>query len=179
MVAWRLNLLGRYAANKLVAERRNRRTVRSLPIELPANGQDRITTNEPRVEPDTDPMADLTLQQRRLLNLVTASQPLPASYDNKVQLYFNGEHKFAQLKKDIAAAENHIHLEYFIWQRDELGDELKDLLFENVKEGVEVRVLRDATGSLTSKKKYLKQQKNIGLLELFTIYLTDSKERDW
>jgi cardiolipin synthase len=122
-----------------------------------------VSRGQPRVEPDVDPMADLTMQQQHLLNLVTASQPLPASYDNKVQLYFNGEHKFAQLKKDIEAAENHIHLEYFIWQRDELGDELKDLLFEKVKEGVEVRVMTDATGSLTSKKKYLKQLRDQGL----------------
>ncbi len=37
-----------------------------------------VSRGQPRVEPDTDPMAELTMQQRHLLNLVTASQPLPA-----------------------------------------------------------------------------------------------------
>jgi len=122
-----------------------------------------VSRGQPRVDLDTDPMAGLTTQQRQLLNLVTASQPLPPSFDNSVQLFFNGEHKFAQLKKDIEAAEHHVHLEYFIWQRDELGDELKDLLFEKIKQGEEVRVITDRTGSVTTKRKDLEKLREEGL----------------
>ena len=43
MVARRLDLLGRYAAHQLVAERRDGRTGGPFQIELPANRQDRIT----------------------------------------------------------------------------------------------------------------------------------------
>jgi cardiolipin synthase len=125
-------------------------------------------TGKPRLDPEGDVRTDdLTPRETLLLNMVTASQPLPASYDNKAQLFFNGEHKFAALKKDIEAAQHHIHLEYFIWQKDELGNELRELLFKKVKEGVEVRVLMDRAGSKTSSRKYLKELRDQGMPTYF------------
>jgi cardiolipin synthase len=131
---------------------------------------------EPRPDPAAESRPPLTRRQEMLLNTVTGSQPLPVSYDNKAQLYFDGEDKFGQLKKDIAAAEHHVHLEYFIWQRDELGDELKDLLFEKVKQGVEVRVITDPTGSLTSSRKYCRELTDQGLQMYF---FHPTKGADW
>lgn len=114
-------------------------------------------------KPDPDPGAGLTPREALLLNMVTASQPLPASYDNVAQLFFNGEHKFAALKQDIEAAQHHVHLEYFIWQRDELGDELKDLLLTKVKEGVEVRMLLDRLGCKHTSGRYLAELRAQGI----------------
>ena len=124
-------------------------------------------TGKPRLDPEEDPRPDLTPQEALLLNMVTASQPLPASYDNKAQLFFNGEHKFAALKKDIEAAQHHIHLEYFIWQKDELGNELRELLLKKVKEGVEVRVLLDRLGCKTTSHRDLAKLRAQGMATYF------------
>ena len=45
-------------------------------------------------------------------------------------------------------ATDHVHLEYFIWESDELTARLCALLAEKVRAGVEVRVLYDWVGSL-------------------------------
>ena len=48
---------------------------------------------------------------------------------------------------DIEAAEKSIHMEYFIWRSDELGERIRAALERKVAEGVSVRLLFDGWGS--------------------------------
>src|SRR5699024_7031077 len=66
---------------------------------------------------------------------------------NKVELLFNGEEKFPKVFEIIKQAQHHIHLEYYIYENDNIGNQLADLLIEKVKEGVIVRFLYDDFGS--------------------------------
>jgi cardiolipin synthase A/B len=63
-------------------------------------------------------------RQQELLRLGFASTCLPSSADNRVQILSNGEQKFGALLAAIRAARHHIHLEYFIWQADQIGREI-------------------------------------------------------
>lgn len=76
---------------------------------------------------------------------------------NKVELLFNGEEKFPKVFETLKKAKHHIHLEYYIYQNDEIGNELADLLIEKVKEGVIVRFLYDDFGSSKIGKTLLKK----------------------
>ncbi|NCD21241.1 MAG: hypothetical protein EOL89_14920, partial [Actinobacteria bacterium] len=80
--------------------------------------------------------------------------PLPA-YD--VRILASGGEKFDQLKKDLAAARDTINLMYFIWERDELTQDLIDILSERARAGVEVRMLNDYIGNIIYRKDQLKQ----------------------
>src|SRR5690606_29419238 len=71
---------------------------------------------------------------------------------NKVKLLINGEQKFPQLFEAINNARHHIHLEYYIYEPDEVGRYLIDLLIKKAIEGVEVRFLVDDFGSSKMKK---------------------------
>ena len=82
------------------------------------------------------------------------SFPLPA-YD--VRILASGGEKFDQLKKDLAAARDTINLMYFIWERDELTQDLIDILSERARAGVEVRMLNDYIGNIIYRKDQLKQ----------------------
>ncbi|NLI17836.1 MAG: cardiolipin synthase [Actinomycetales bacterium] len=82
------------------------------------------------------------------------SFPLPA-YD--VRILASGAEKFDQLKKDLAAARDTINLMYFIWERDELTQDLIDILSERARAGVEVRMLNDYIGNIIYRKDQLKQ----------------------
>jgi cardiolipin synthase len=78
------------------------------------------------------------------MNLLQASAPI--TLDNEVLFLVQGRDKFAQLLEDIRCATRFIHVEYFIWRDDELGQQLMAALTEKAQEGVEVRVIIDDWG---------------------------------
>ena len=65
----------------------------------------------------------------------------------QVQVFFNGKDKYDALAASLSQAKHHIHIEYYIWEPDETGTRLRDVLAERAKAGVEVRVLVDGFGS--------------------------------
>ncbi|MGO0060124.1 cardiolipin synthase [Brevibacillus fluminis] len=69
------------------------------------------------------------------------------STDNKVDIFTDGNDKFAQLLQDIEAAQDHIHMLYYIVRDDELGRRILNALTKKAREGVAVRFLYDDIGS--------------------------------
>ena len=65
----------------------------------------------------------------------------------EVDLLDDGDQKIAALCKAVAEAKHHIHLEYYIWEPDHVGEHFRDLLAAAAGRGVEVRVLYDWMGS--------------------------------
>jgi cardiolipin synthase len=80
----------------------------------------------------------------RLATMLGAYPPVGG---NVVTLYHETPRAFTDLCDAIRSAQHHIHLEYFIIQPDETGQELIDLVTRKAKEGVQVRILYDAVGS--------------------------------
>ncbi len=81
---------------------------------------------------------------------VAVSGAFNYSRDNEVQLFTDGNDKFAALIEDLKSAKKFIHMEYYIIRKDELGDEIVRILTEKAAEGVEVRLLSDGIGYNTS-----------------------------
>ena len=65
---------------------------------------------------------------------------------NSMQLLQNGDMFFPPLLRDIAAARESVHIESFIWYDGKLARQLAKLLTQKAREGVEVRVMVDASG---------------------------------
>ena len=65
---------------------------------------------------------------------------------NSAEVLQNGDRFFPPLLRDIAAARETVHIESFIWYDGKLARQLAGLLARKAKEGVEVRVLVDASG---------------------------------
>jgi cardiolipin synthase A/B len=70
--------------------------------------------------------------------------PLPGY---AVAAFTTGESNYRAIEAAIEAAHHHVHLEYYIWEPDQFGTRLRDLLIAKARAGVEVRMLVDATGS--------------------------------
>lgn len=87
------------------------------------------------------------------------TEPLPCV---DLAILPSGAEKFSRLYADIESAVDHVHLEYFIWESDELTGRFCDLLGEKVRQGVEVRVLYDWVGSIPYGKGQLKRLKRAG-----------------
>jgi len=69
------------------------------------------------------------------------------STGNSVTLLNNGEEKFPALYTALQNARSHIHIEYYIFNSDDVGNQITDILINKKKEGVEVRVIVDDVGS--------------------------------
>ena len=50
------------------------------------------------------------------------------------EFIINGDEKFAKLKKDLLKAKNHIHLEYYIFESDQIGSEIIEILIQKSRQ---------------------------------------------
>lgn len=98
--------------------------------------------------PDPD-----AVELARLGQSVTGLPPTTAS---EVQLLVDGGAKYAALIDAVREAREHIHLEYYIFNPDCIGTELRDALVARAQAGVKVRLLIDAVGSGKCKHTFLK-----------------------
>jgi cardiolipin synthase len=67
-------------------------------------------------------------------------------HGNAIEILQNGEF-FNRLLEDIARAKQSIHIESYIWWTGEICERLADALVGKVRDGVEVRVMLDYSGS--------------------------------
>jgi len=67
--------------------------------------------------------------------------------NNYVKLLVNGENKFPEVLRVLESAQNHIHIEYYIYEDDEIGRAIEQVLIKKAKEGVAVRFIYDDFGS--------------------------------
>jgi cardiolipin synthase len=63
---------------------------------------------------------------------------------NRFQLLVNGEEKFPDVLKSLEQAKVFIHMEYYAWENDVRGNQIKEVLLKKAANGVTVRVLYDA-----------------------------------
>ena len=98
-----------------------------------------------------------------LMTLLLNNSKALLSRNNTIEILNNGEATFGSIFKAIAKAKKYIHLEYYIIDKGELGEKLKELLIAKAKEGVEVRVIYDDVGSWKLPKRYIKEMQAAGI----------------
>ncbi len=101
--------------------------------------------------------------------MLTRSLQSPVTRHNRVKLLLNGEEKFPELLKALSEAKHHIHLQYYIYECDETGTAVIEMLIRKAKEGVQVRFIYDDFGSPTIKKKIEKRLLDAGV-EIFPFH---------
>ncbi len=81
--------------------------------------------------------------------------PLAPAVD--VKLLINGGEKFDELLQALEEAKEHIHIQYYIFVDDEIGNKIKDILIRKAEEGVKVRFIMDDFGSHGLHKRMLSE----------------------
>ncbi len=107
-----------------------------------------------------DPAIADNKELARLL-LKDGSSPLTAN--NQVQILVNGEQKFPEVLKALERARYHIHIEYYIYDDDETGRAIEEVLIRKAKSGVEVRFIYDDFGSRSIRKKMVRRLRDAGV----------------
>jgi len=80
-----------------------------------------------------------------------------------IDVYTDGASTYAAILKAVGAASHHVHLEYYIWEPDQIGTRLRDLLVERARAGVQVRMIVDGTGSSHLKRRWLRPLRDAGV----------------
>jgi cardiolipin synthase A/B len=87
----------------------------------------------------------------------------PITTSSRAKILKNGDETFSNIKKKLREAEKFIHMEYYIFRSDRLGQEIIDILIEKAQQGVEVLFMFDAAGSLKFTVKDLKKMQDAGI----------------
>ncbi|WP_113663633.1 cardiolipin synthase [Pedobacter nanyangensis] len=107
---------------------------------------------------------EVLLKSERLIKLLANRKSNRAFLlpNNNFQLLFNGEEKFPALIADLQGAKHHIHIEYYIYENDEIGNTIKEILIAKAQQGVKVRVIYDDFGSKGIRRNIVRELKRNG-----------------
>src|SRR5665213_137961 len=95
--------------------------------------------------------------------MVVKDSMSPLTSNNSVKLLINGENKFPEVLKAMSEAKDHIHIEYYIYEDDDIGTEIGSILIKKAEEGVDVRFIYDDFGSSSIRKKFVTLLKASGV----------------
>lgn len=98
-----------------------------------------------------------------LATLLTNSNQASLLYGSQITYYTNGNDKFKELIQELSKATHHIHIQYYIFNDDEIGNQIKAILIEKSKAGVQVRVLYDDVGCWNVKKQFFTEMIDAGI----------------
>ncbi len=87
----------------------------------------------------------------------------PLSLGNRVVLLENGPDTYAAMLSAIAGARDHINMETYIFEDDEAGRRFADALIEKQRQGVQVNVIHDGVGTLSTPKAFFQRLKDAGV----------------
>lgn len=122
-----------------------------------------ITYQLEAIEKDTFKFKfDYVEKYKDLINMNIKTSHAVLTQDNHIDIFVDGGKKFEQLLKDIEAAKDHIHIQYYIFKLDNLGMRLISALKKKAEQGVKVRILYDEMGSRGVRKKHFKDLINLG-----------------
>lgn len=83
--------------------------------------------------------------------------------DNAVEFYTDGYQFFPALLQAIKGANNHIHLDTYIFADDPLGRLVSDALIAKAREGVEVRLIYDDVGCWRVPERFFDRMRQAGV----------------
>jgi cardiolipin synthase len=88
---------------------------------------------------------------------------LPLVIGNRVTLLQDGPATYKAMYVAIRAAKDHVNLETYILEDDEIGHQLADLLIDKQAHGVRVNVIYDSVGSLSTPAAFFKRMTEHGI----------------
>ena len=78
---------------------------------------------------------------------------------NEYKLLVNGEEKFPEVLKILDTAKHFIHMEYYDWENDVRGNQIKVILLKKIGQGVKIRIMYDDYASRKMKGNIVKELK--------------------
>ncbi len=106
--------------------------------------------------------SDTSNKAKMVVHFFDRNSESPLSKNNHVKLYTDGEQMFHDMISDIENAQQTINVEFYTFYNDDIGNKMLNLLIKKAKEGVKVKLLYDAWGSLGATKAWFDQLNKAG-----------------
>lgn len=107
--------------------------------------------------------SSMNINQLNLIKMLYKNSEAAGYPSNKIDVLSDGESTFEAIFEAIRNAKDHIHIEFFIFDNDNISNQLRELLIQKAKEGVRIRMIYDYWGSFDLSKKYLKTLRDAGV----------------
>ena len=98
-----------------------------------------------------------------LMRLLINNSRSRLSINNNIIVYNSGIETFDSIIREMEFAKDHIHLEYYIIEDDEIGNRIKDLLISKSQQGIEVRLIYDDVGSWGLTSDFVDEMTRVGI----------------
>ena len=98
-----------------------------------------------------------------LMKMIYETDRSPLTTNNSAKLLINGETKFPEVLEAMRQAKHHIHIEYYIYEDDDIGRAIEQIMIEKAQAGIEVRFIYDDFGSASIRKTLAKRLRENGV----------------
>ncbi len=138
---------GRSIKNKRMISRRNRRKLKRR-------------EKTPPFDVKKLDFSEATRQQIKMARSLTGTYYYPS---NSIQIFTDGRSKFNALLDDLRNAKHSINIQYYIFEDDNIGNQIKEILIERARAGVKVRLIYDHVGSFQVKNRFFNEMRKAGV----------------
>ena len=124
---------------------------------------------------------DIDILQKHLAIEQAINVDSPLVLGNKLVLLQDGPATYQAMFAAIGKAKDHINLETYIFEDDDIGQQFADLLLERQAAGVQVNLIYDSVGSLSTPKEFFKRLRagGIQILEFNPINPLAGNKKNW
>jgi len=146
-------------------------TVSNVIDEAPTQGSPQILSSKGLLSPNKSKALMERLKQsvpptdmvQRFSAVIESASGSPLTSGNKVTLLIDGPDTYAAMFKAIENARDHINLETFIIEDDDMGRRFSDLLLKKQAEGVQVNLIYDSRGSIGTPAPFFQRLRDAGI----------------
>ena len=125
---------------------------------------ERMCTEQLRQMADPDAKLRRAIADNRdIITLLLNNNKAVLTIRNRVKVLNNGKETFAALLAALKSATESIHIEYYIFENDRIGNKIARILIEKARKGVEVRFVYDDVGSWGLKAKFTRTLRKAGV----------------
>lgn len=106
---------------------------------------------------------DSDLLEKHMAYEQAVNSDTPLVLGNKLSLLQNGPATYQAMFTAMRAARDHINLQTYIFSDDEVGKQFSDLLLDRQAAGVQVNIIYDSVGSLSTPKAFFDRLRQAGV----------------
>lgn len=100
---------------------------------------------------------------KEFLHLLANLTNNPITGRNESRILPSGEEAFRAILEAMEKAEQHIHVQFYIFRDDQIGNRFKEVMVRKARQGVKVRLLCDGIGSHKLSGKFIHSLKKEGV----------------
>lgn len=99
----------------------------------------------------------------KLLRLLSRLSDRNITGHNRCRVLPNARVAYDAMLEAMEAAQEHIHMEFYIFRADETGEHFQEVMIRKARQGVKVRLLCDGLGSHSLSRRFIRTLKNAGV----------------